>query len=60
MRRGHYCGDISDELLKCQGTVFGDWASAKKSTALRELRRQRIRSANKRVRVKPQVKGFGR
>ena len=57
MKTNQYFGNGSDELLKCQ--LSGVWAISKKSTAMRELRRRRIRSATKHVRVKPQTRGFG-
>ena len=57
MKANHYFGNGCDELLKCQPS--GVWAIGKKSTAVRELRRRRIRSATKHVRVKPQTRGFG-
>ena len=57
MKPNQYFGNASDELLKCQPS--GVWAIGKKSTAARELRRERIRSATKRVRVKARTEGFG-
>ena len=57
MKTNHYFGNGSDELLKCQ--LSGVWAISKKSTAMRELKRRRIRSATKQVRVKSQTRGFG-
>ena len=57
MKANHYFGSASDELLRCQPSDV--CALGKKSKAFRELKRQRIRSANKRVRVKPQTRGFG-
>ena len=57
MKPNQYFGNGSDELLKCQPA--GAWAIGKKSTAMRELKRERIRSATKRVRVKPRAEGFG-
>ena len=59
MKPNQYFGNASDELLKCHHCLAFAWALGKKSTAMREQRRQRIRSATKRVRVKPQTRGFG-
>ena len=56
MKANHYFGNASDELLRCQPT--GVWAIGKTSTALRELKRRRIRSATKQVRVNPRADGF--
>lgn len=57
MKMNHYFGNASDELLRCQPSDV--WVVSKKSSGKRELRRERIRSATKRVRVKPRAEGFG-